>query len=292
MKKIIFTLIALAFTSLSSNAQILNPGFEDLRSDGGVAKWGSIFLQQFPSPCGGYIFDSALYFSSTDAHSGARALELRNAKCGDEHFAGNVHLMTNDEAYFDLGAAYSGVSPKTFSFYYKFLPVGNDTAAITLQIQNENEEVIATTSVQITERASTYTLATMPIDYIGSGVVSRVMITIANSNGTSPANFGTRFLVDDIALTGEANAVTVQIESGRSIRCFPNPATSAVTFTADNTPTTPECLSLFNELGVEVYRTEFINMLTLDCTRFPKGVYHYQSVAKNGDVSNGSLVIR
>jgi hypothetical protein len=277
----VLAFVAVYIFVAQAQSQVLNGDFETLRSDGaGPRHWGSLHIMPFPSPCGTLILDSSFYLTTSDAHSGNWALELRNAKCtsDNELFGGTVHLMESDSSYFDSGTEYFDGVPTQFSFYYKFLPVGDDTAKATVTLSNDFAGDLATETILIGKAASTYTKATVPINYQIASTPTRINITFATQTETSTPSFGTRLLIDDVEMTSEPNSVASNIKA--DVHCYPNPATSVVNFTGGSDAA--ETLSIFNVSGNRVFTSAFENAITVDCSKFSAGLYFYRLGSSSG----------
>lgn len=67
------------------------------------------------------------------------------------------------------------------------------------------------------------------------------------------------------------------------INCFPNPATSQITFTLDLTPQENYSLVIFNLLGKIVFEEKKMSpRMTIQLGDFYRGMYIYQLKDKNG----------
>lgn len=220
----------LTLTVASMWAQIPNTGFENLNLDGTVKNWGKAFFRVITIDSIGnahtdsIVFDQGLYFSTTDAHSGTRALEMRNAfnHTTQVPIAGSVNVLSNDSDYASFSAPVSILQqPSHFGFYYKFMPVANDTAIATIRLSDSSGTVVGEASIEITGQHLVYTLANKPITYYGNGQAYFAAISFSTAKPGTYTGFGTRFLVDDVntTITGlEAKTVN------KAMTCFPNPA--------------------------------------------------------------------
>jgi hypothetical protein len=226
--KTLLSALTLMVTSLG--AQIPNTGFENLNTNGTVKNWGTALLTLVAIDSLGnahtdsVVYDQALYFSTNDAHSGTKAVEMRNAfnYTGNFPIAGSINVLSNDSDYSSFGAPVSILQqPANFSFYYKFMPMANDTAIAMISLTDSSGTLMGEASIEITGQHNAYTLANMPITYYGTGQAFFAVISFSTAKaGTYPA-FGTRFLVDDVntIITGLENR-----SGNKAMSCFPNPA--------------------------------------------------------------------
>lgn len=224
----LFSVLTLTVTSMW--AQIPNTGFENLNLDGTVKNWGKAFFRVVTIDSIGnahtdsIAFDQGLYFSTADAHSGTRALEMRNAfnHTAQIPIAGSVNVLSNDSDYASFSAPVSILQqPSDFSFYYKFIPVANDTAIATIRLSDSSGTVVGEASIEISGQHPVYTLANKPITYYGNGQAYFAAISFSTAKPGTYTGFGTRFLVDDVntTITGLEPATF-----NKAMSCFPNPA--------------------------------------------------------------------
>jgi hypothetical protein len=200
-------IIALFFSISGLQAQVLNSSFEQLNGDSSVKNWGdlllfAITLDSLGHPTDSIVMDKGLYFSTTDAHTGQRAMEMRNAYYAVEgsKIAGRAKMTMSDSIY---GAFASpcpvGINPSVFSFYYKFFPVNNDTAYAYLVVSDSMDNALGGAKIAIHQLASNYQLATAPVTYTTAGAPAFMTIYFRTSKTPALAHYGTRFIVDDVS---------------------------------------------------------------------------------------------
>jgi hypothetical protein len=226
MKRITCTLM-LIFSFILLRAQVPNPGFEKFDTLGGAKHWTRMYM--FPAwldSNGVFHKDTILagprfYQVSSDAHSGAAAMELLNGYniSRKEGIAGAVDLTGLPDAYGGFNSRVAVTSaPKELRFWYKFLPVGGDTAQALLITYDSTGAESGFAEILLTNRASTYTMASVPIGYLKpeTGAAS-FSLSFSASKTSSSAHFGTRLLIDDVNLS----SLGIHQEQVRTLNSYP-----------------------------------------------------------------------
>lgn len=286
MKKIINLCIALSFMH-AGTAQLLNPGFEDLRSDGHPRNWGSITLLSFldtSKPC---KIDSAFYFASKDAHSGEYAMELRNADCNGIH-TGSAHIMaTDDTTYFGAGVPFSQ-SPAYLAFWYKFAAVGNDTAAAHIWMYNENTGNTIVDQWMYLPSANSYTPVSAQLNYRLSEIPTRLELEFVTEADRNKAHYGSRFIVDDVEMRNSPLSNKLVSKSG--FACYPNPTSNNVHFSTNNSGNS--VISITRLDGKLITKMDFTGSYILDCSGYENGIYLYTFTDESGQLYNGKILVQ
>ena len=251
MKKLILLAAALCTGQLRS--QILNSGFESLNADGTIKNWSGTFLTITLGDS--LVFDNQLYFSTNEAYSGSRALEMRNAYnySTSQQIPGIAKLSFNDSIYGSFGPMVSLTqTPLHFNFFYKFFPAGPDTALASIHIWDNTGNEIGSGRIEISSATAVYSLASTPIVYSAPGPAAFVSVQFQTAKPGSPASFGTRFLVDDV--NSIATGFPQPTASGGTLRCFPNPVQDQLYLELDRSlAPQPGSVSITDALGRIVY---------------------------------------
>lgn len=287
MKKILIY-ICLLFLTLTVKAQVPNPGFEYLNPDFTVSNWGNMYAWGINDSI---MFDGyGLYGPSPDAHTGQNAMELRNAMnfTTNEVMVGAVTADT-DSVYASWGGVFElfpvTTVPDHLGFYYKYIPVGNDMAMATLAVYDANGVMIGDVNM-VLPPAGTYTYAAQPVNYSSPGVPASAFLNFSNAIPGSPANFGTRLVIDDIEIN-PATAVGENVKSKDELQLFPNPAKTDITIAHRNTKFD---FYIYNvhlqpmEIGTATGNT------TIPVGSLSPGVYIMQTSDENG-VHHASFVV-
>lgn len=222
MKKI-YTLLFIGLATLA-NAQVPNANFEQALGYGqlNVWAWGqsfvlpvSIDLETGESTSDSILFEEAALggfcTSVTDAHSGERAMMIRNALNITQNVVipGKADLFNTEisetPSGWNVGVPVEANAPiDQLSFWYKFAPVGNDVAEARLQVLNENNEPIGLAKILIAEAAETYTYASVPLTLDANGAPAFLTISFSMAaEGSEPA-FGSSLTVDSLSVNNSA----------------------------------------------------------------------------------------
>jgi len=282
MKKQLLTLSLLCISGLGFS-QILNGGFEQQRPSGGPAHWGKLVLMPFP--CGTPQGYDSVYFQTNDAHSGQYALELRNAVCGTSYLAGGVNAMQNDTNYFSIGFPYTAL-PQQVYFYYKYFPQGGDEMAVTVTIEDDvNNVQMASGTINITQQATAYSLATLPLTYAQAGTPTRMTVSFGYQNAQH-IHYGSRFLVDD--MSDQAPTSVQTLATGKEVRLFPNPAAHNIVVTTGDG--IPHQLTLVNTMGQKLIDCAVQDGQQINLDKLAPGYYFYTLTGAGDQQRHGKLL--
>lgn len=219
----------MALSSRVLFGQVLNSGFEILNPNGSIKNWGDITLFSLPldslgHPMDSVKFDQALYFSTSDAHSGQRALEMRNAyyMVSGNKIPGRASMQAIDSLYGFSPPVPVGLAPTLFRFYYKFLPVHQDTAFAQMVVSDSSGNDLGSADILITQSTAAYTQISAPVVYTLQGQPAFLTIHFNTSYNQYQTHYGTRFLVDDV----NTNLTLIDEIKGLSkgLKVFPVPA--------------------------------------------------------------------
>ena len=278
MKKIYFLLLpAFLLLHTVSNAQVPNPGFENLNADGSVSNWGNVYLFSVWIDSTGVshgdsiVFDNYFYFSTTDAHTGSRALEMRNA------FNFTTNQGTAGGVAADISPVFSGwssfqflpvaIRPTDLSFYYKYFPVNTDSAFASVLVFDTMGYQIGEASIIIGGTVSSYTYATIPITYTTTDVPAFVVLNFRTATNGGSISLGTRFVVDDVSLN---NATGInEVSNPKMISFYPNPAQHSFSVSTKEKITG---VSAYDVSGKET-SFSFYSARNIDCSSLAAGVY-------------------
>jgi hypothetical protein len=224
----------------TSFAQLPNAGFEQLNASNNTSFWGkNLFLLAWVDSTGeihsdSVVFDGGnLYFPTTDAHTGTYALEMRNAWNYTQNigYPGGAFLNPAEEFYSSYEAPINQttpIQPERFTFWYKYFPVGTDIAYANVMLYNENYEPVGEATFETGDAMTAYTYVDIPITYTQVDPVHYLSVSFLANSPANPnqPNFGTRFLVDDVAFEG---TLGINEQQTAAVTVYPNPATTFVT---------------------------------------------------------------
>ncbi len=263
--------------SFFSQAQVPNGTFETLNTENRISQWAKNYLMSVVIDTTGEVTgdsivfdnpDNQLYRATTDAHSGVYALEMTNGfnYTTNSGYVGGAFLASSDfySAIFPEMVYVDPIQPETFSFYYKYFPQATDSAIAVLTLFDSDLNQIGQTSVVLGGTVSDYTLVSLPIQYDVLAPVNAMSITFATATPSNQPTPGTRFIVDDVELSGNLSVE----ESEMEFAMFPNPANSAFLI---NSGSEAE-ISIFTASGTEM-EVSFTPEGKVDCSAWANGCY-------------------
>ncbi len=220
MKKNYLFLLLVTFGIAS--AQVPNPSFEEFIGYGNETRfWGpnpmsiaiSIDLEGNTTTVSETIIyepDTYSYcFFNNDAHTGNRAMEIRNAfnVTKNEVIPGKMILFNEDEGSTTASGWNTGqqisdnITLEGLGFYYKFFPLNNDTAQAKLELFNSGGESVGIAVVEISGLHSDYTYASAPIEITSTETPTFMTVEFSMGSGTTNATMGSKLIIDDVSTT-------------------------------------------------------------------------------------------
>jgi hypothetical protein len=262
-------LVLLLICTFSSNAQILNGGFETW-ANGSPADW-------FPNN----IPPLAVSITQTgDAHSGSSAVrgEVVAFMSG---FLPPLIQAGNFASGFLISEKYY-----TFKGYFKFNPVGADILGINVVMYN-GSDIIGSGSVERTSSISSYTEINVPVSYIDNRVPNKMImqVFIAGSGSQDP-NIGSVFFADDFQMSTSITGINDQVNELSFIleQNYPNPF-NPVTKIKYSIPVSSEVVfTVYNSLGKEIckeisFKEAGSHNINFRAEGLSSGVYFYNITA-------------
>lgn len=271
--------------------QIPNAGFE---------YWRTI---QFEEADGWYSMNYAstsglMAQKTTDSHQGLYAMQLKTVKT---HFYDTIGFITNGK--FGDNGPEGGLrvyqNADKVSGYYKYNPVGNDTAlagVMTWRYDHALDDMI-----MIEERiiplppAMSYTYFEIDLTYNDWPLVDTVTIAFASSNMEGDyIGLGSELFLDDIHID-LLPLGTVENKEG-SIKAWPNPCVGSFVIEGDQFLGLETEVVLYSSKGQAIagkkYRVSFTgNGIMIDVSQLAAGSYIYQ-VKSNKGLYSGKVVVQ
>ncbi len=176
------------------------------------------------------------------------------------------------------------IGVKFFSIPYSF----SNPSAIDNRSHVYSNSVITNTT-NWTKISGTF-IADSAYSYIAVGNFFDDTATTINGSNSQKGGY---YFVDDICVSTDSLACNPkvgiqQINQNESVKLFPNPFSTQLTFSlADNKPTT---VSLYNFLGQRVLQQSFTNSTTLNTAQLADGIYFYELRSNKGTLKTGKLV--
>ncbi|HTN46153.1 MAG TPA: hypothetical protein VL098_07360 [Flavipsychrobacter sp.] len=294
MKRLHVTLAGIfVCLSLSLSAQVPNSSFETINAAGNIANWTSNVLIAISIDSNGhsdsFVIDSAFYFSTTDAHSGMRAMEMRNGYnfTSNTAYAGTALASINDSEYnFFQTLIPVSSHPSGLNFYYKYFPVANEFALGSMKVLDGNGNEVGNANFAAINQASNYTLATAPVNYTDTAAPAFVTIQFSTCIPSQTPALGTRFLVDDVSITATTAIQDRDYTGGAAMICFPTQVEEELTLSFKGI-TEPGVVTLIvqnvtGKLVLKEARTiQEGKTLKLNVSHLSQGSYWLQAIGKH-----------
>jgi len=193
--------------------------------------------------------------------------------------------------------------PEKLSGYYKYEPVGPDTAvaAVTLYYHNPNTgntTMLEESWIQLLP-ASTYTYFEIPVNYFALPEPDTVNIAFASSNldffENGYVGLGSTLYIDALEMTYKEHITSVNSpEDNLDHNIYPNPASEKVFIDVYNLMHQNTEVRIINSQGRVVYYSQEgqkdNRSFEIDVADFSPGVYFYQ-VENNGKTYNGKFIV-
>jgi len=243
---------------------------------------------------------SSPYATKTnDSHSGNWAIQIRNTLS----FVGEtIGYMTNGafQGYNSIGGLGVNQNPSMVSGYYKYTPIGTDTAQASITSYHWDEEnnapVVLEQQIVNLPPAADYTYFEIPMLYNLTPLVDTINISFAGGlieNGLTP---GSKLLLDDIAIEYYPVSVTENASLSDGFMLYPNPAHGNINILNKNTLPFSGTMTLYDNLNREVY-SEALDLAPGSRSRIAlpaldEGVYFYRLKGIETEQKGKLLVIR
>jgi|GEM_PF-760842 len=304
MKKILTLLSVATLSIFQADAQFSNAGLETWQNYN--AGFPSATLER---PADWYGIDSIIYtyavllgstpqqtlYKDNSAHTGSFAVKLVSKDLGGFVAPG---ILANANPQFDFttfdpndptaSLAYTGgtsVSQRyyTLSAWIKYIPAGNDYAAINVNAVLSGAGAGGTDSVVgegewFINTTANYTQVDVPITYNDPNVVpDKIVLSFSSSdlsgaNSTTPQD-GSTLYVDDIALSTIASVKDVYNQENLC-EIFPNPVKDFLQIV----PKTENALTvkIYNSFGAMMSQKDFKGKIELSVKQLAEGNYFYK----------------
>jgi hypothetical protein len=291
----IYALLLLACGS--AWAQVPNSDFEAGTGYGleNVTAWGKFFIYTvtIDMETGENIQDEITFgdnmigsfcTSTTDSHTGERAMLVRNAfnVTRNEVIPGEANLFNTEIADTPTGWNFgvpvqADADIELLSFWYKFAPLGNDIAEAKLTLFADGVGEVGSAKIQISEAANAYTYATVPITF--TSIETPTFMTISftmQAEGSTPV-FGSYLTIDDLAVN--SNALQTQTFEKDSFVLFPTVAQNTIQIQSGmNGPMTFEIIDTQGKTVLQNHASLQPGVATsIDVSRLSSGVYVFRT---------------
>lgn len=304
MKKAILLILLISFAAFRTNAQLLNPGFEDWTHDDDLD-------EDFPDG----------YFTSNDAYVPmvflGQTITYETGVTKVEGFSGNAISLKNAKVFVngeaqDTVAAFATMideetgdgipfhqRPTSLKGYYKFTqgaPAGKskiDTAFIGIMLvkgntQGQEGDSIGGGYMKIYETQSTFKPFTIDIGYIDQTSIPDTLYIAFISSDSSGENLGGRYtgtelVVDELSLEGVVAGTKIPLFANADIQAYPNPASDQLNI--KNIPAEATRLEVRDFSGRIVKQAEVNSGLSrVNTGDLLPGLFHYNLTDDEGNI--------
>jgi len=267
--------------------------------NGDFETWNSVsvenpddwFTMNFANSPGNYSVTQ-----STDSYDGIYAAQIENVitTYGDTMgFITNGRFGSNGPE----GGMHVLLNPEKVNGYYKYTPVGLDTALAGCFIfgyDNFGNYGLLDSSLIKLEPKTSYTYFEIPIAYNSWPLADTLNISFASGNienGNSFVGLGSTLLIDKLEVFYKPMSVNESSAGDNTFNIFPNPANGVVSINSHNGQ--PYYIELYNENGQKMY-SEFFNTAGtfvnhLNLSALSKGFYYLK--IQNGENSISKKLI-
>lgn len=294
MKKLFSFSILTLVLSFSVKAQIPNAGFESINPDSTLQHWFSMNAWSIGLN-DSFLNDGLLNGWSTQAHSGTKALELRNMYNVTQSTAmnGNVTCYA-DSSFAGFNSNFSiSNKPYALNFYYQFTQNPYmDTTECVVKIMNSDYTLIGQGQYKFWTVNGSYQQVSLPIQYLdsipsgqGDSIPAFANIKFQNIVTAGP-HVGQRVLIDDLTFVNQPLS-TPLVEKTIDLQLYPNPVIDKLHIRSINGKV-GTCL-IYDVLGHRLMKQE--EGTDLDMSALPSGIY-MATVFVNGLPYHRSLIKR
>ena len=282
------------------DVQFVGPG--DPFPNGGFEDWTYFTSEEPDNWQSTNIFTmpgSGISVSKTsDSHSGffAAQIESRQTNWND-----TIAFITNGSIW--EGGPVGGMPvddiPEKLSGYYKYDPVGADSATVSLALYHFNtnmgsSELIDKATIRL-PAATTYTYFELPVDYYSLPEPDTVNISFGSGNFEQPGamlGLGSTLLVDDLEITYKPHSVGVPESGGPGVTLYPNPARDNIYMDLGTGHNSGASLFIHHADGSLVRHVSHVQGRTIEVPvdNLSGGIYFYRLIMENS-ISTGKFMV-
>lgn len=295
-------LLAVISPQVQAQAQVLNGDFEHINADGSLQNWGNVYIFSVvidslgQSSLDSIVIDNGYFYKpTTDAHSGAHAMLLSNGYnyTTNQGIAGSA--SADEDSVYTAWGSLEFIPCQThvqnLRFYYKFLPVNNDSAVVTLTLYDSWGNPYGVAKKIFSDAQSTYTLVDIPVHYYTPNMFDIVAYSLNFSAfysedpwQTHQASLGTRLWIDDVSFTQTTNVQ--ELVNDDVLQIYPNPAQNRFGI---STSEKIKNLTCHDALGREI-ALDYRNLEAIPCGHLAKGIYLLSIETEKGNISEKLVV--
>ncbi|MBW8052082.1 MAG: T9SS type A sorting domain-containing protein [Cytophagales bacterium] len=211
-------------------------------------------------------------------------------------FLGFYGLTTGEH-----GVAYTSREIKRVNFMYKYMPVDNDTGAITVTLSHYDTLLDSTIKdgvglMLFTQLDTPWTAGSVAITWITADTPDTLQIVAAGSAvmfceslsfGIGEQRKGTKLWLDDFVIDTTVTGIDESVAESKSVNIFPNPANSSLTIHSKDPADPILLIEVYNATGQLVRRVFNVNITSryvLKRKGLPSGLYMINVKTKEHNV--------
>lgn len=266
----------LIFTGSGITQQIPNNEFEN---------WTALSLD-VPA---GWESSEAGVSKTTSSYAGSYAvrLETTDSHGVDPAEITSGHMTANNGP--QGGRPYNDVGNDTLCGYYKYTPMGGNTAEIRVQL-TDNGNVVGGAQKYFAAAASSYTYFEIPFQSGFPTAADTIRIDLQSSPwNLSSANVGSVLYVDNLYLKSSALGVYEYANNLLESHTYPNPVTDRVNVTFAKSINRILDLFIYDETGRKIqasYYSRTSDSISINAENLESGVYFYEIRTSEGTMRN------
>jgi hypothetical protein len=223
-------------------------------------------------------------FKTTEARSGNYACEMIGTKVNNKpggvfvpNYVGSIFVGKQILVNSYRGFPYT-YKPNKFEFWYKYKPIGIDTANAFVALTkwntnlNKRDTIAIGNFLQSNTDSASFTKASITLNYFDTSEPDTAIIVFSAITNTGD-HAGSKFIIDDLEFTG-GNVGISDIDNAQAISIFPNPSSDKIYIDLKENAIQVK-INLFNELGQKVLEEEQNNkpILSISTQNLPDGIY-------------------
>jgi len=193
------------------------------------------------------------------------------------------------------------LAPETFHMSYQYIPAGNDTGLVLVQLSKwdtifQQRNIIAATLSEIAATGSTWTSLALLLNYSSLEAPDSLNIIIASSGlpqlGGPSAKIGSILYADDLYFTGNVlTSINNNNLSSNKINVSPNPSSDFVEFTIKDSEAS--VISVFDSKGSLIQSVSVTSKNVINVEKYSSGIYFYNIRNKNNSLLNtGKFIVK
>ena len=238
--------------------------------------------------------------NSTDVQSGSYSAEITNRVINLFGSMDTIGFMVNSDIFGSgsgSGTPYTD-QPDKLTFYYKYTPMGNDSALVGVIFHKWNGSSGVSDSINggmmLLGPASSFTKMELPFDWTGLPNPDSVLIGLAAGNELKNSGIpGSVVIFDNLMFEFNVGISTPVPAFANEVNLYPNPAGDHLYIDLSKTKMQSGQIRILNILGQPVYEGSFNgtdNPVLVDLNGYQSGTYLYE-IRSGKDTFTGKFII-